>query len=378
MKFSVLLPTRNGGAFLRDCIASVLDQPFNGMELVVSDNANTDETAAVVASFSGDARLTSIRLEEPVSVTENWCMALEASRGDYILMIGDDDYVLPGYFERLAEVIDSYDQPECIVYNGYGYVFPGSIDGNRSSYYADPHFNFDAQFREGPISRSTRLEIVRDMFRFRIRYPLNMQLTLVSRRAAERIRGGMFQPPFPDHYAINALLLTAETFVYYPDKLVVTGVSPKSFGHFAYSENQAAGMNYLGSVSSFPGRLPGNELVNSMVVWLEMLQRDYPRELASVQVSRSDYVRRQVFAWVQQFRAGALPPRVFLELCRRLSPQDWLGLSLTPFDRPSRDRLLTMVRGRSGDSVQARWPALRPLDGVKDIRQFASGVSGTG
>ena len=46
-RFSVLLPTRNGGQFIDNCIRSVLDQDAD-LELIVSDNANTDETPAVL------------------------------------------------------------------------------------------------------------------------------------------------------------------------------------------------------------------------------------------------------------------------------------------------------------------------------------------
>ena len=52
MKFSVLLPTRNGGRYLGDCIRSVLSQPYEDMELIVSDNANTDDTQKIIESFS--------------------------------------------------------------------------------------------------------------------------------------------------------------------------------------------------------------------------------------------------------------------------------------------------------------------------------------
>ena len=52
MKFSVLLPTRNGGKYLKSCIESVLSQDYKDMELIVFDNANTDNTAEVVNSYS--------------------------------------------------------------------------------------------------------------------------------------------------------------------------------------------------------------------------------------------------------------------------------------------------------------------------------------
>lgn len=375
MKFSVLLPTRNGGPFLHNCIASVLEQPYPDMELVVSDNANTDETSSVIASFASDPRLKSIRLEEPVPVTENWRAALDASEGDYILLIGDDDCLLPGYFERMTQVVEQYDEPECIAYNGYGYVFPQSAKGNQSSYYADPRFSYGPEFREGLMSREMRLSIVRDMFRFKIRYPVTSQLSLISRRVAARIEGSIFQPPFPDHYAISASLLEAETFAYCPEKLIVTGASPKSYTHFSFNDLEGQGMNYLGIDPSFEDCLPGSDQINAMYVWLEKLKEDFPAYLEGVSISRAGYVRHQMFAWYQQLRAGSLTYRTFLARCRMLSARDWLGLSLEVFDQRTRSRLLQKFHGERKSSAQAKWPELERLDGVDDIRQFAAFIS---
>ncbi len=375
MKFSVLLPTRNGGRFLRNCIGSVLEQTYPDIELVVSDNANTDETQSVVSAFRSDSRLKYIRLNEPVSVTENWNVALQASQGEYFLMMGDDDYLLPGYFDRMAQLIERYHHPDSIVYNAYSYVFPGSIDGNRSSYYADPHFKFGPEFVEGFLSSDLRRVIVRDMFRFKVRYPLNMQLTLVSRRAADCIRGGTFQPPFPDHYALNALLLDAETIVYCPEKLVVVGVSPKSFGHFAYSNKQDRGMRYLGSDSTFEGRLPGNELVNSMHLWLVLLQANYSDRLGKIRISRADYVRRQVYAWYTQVRSGYITSSQALAQFANLRLGDWASLLLSVFDPESLTYVTRVVRSRNRDRVQTKWHGLKLLDGISDIKEFAALIS---
>ena len=48
MKFSVLLPTRNGEKYLKTCIQSILDQTYDDMELIVFDNANTDGSAHII------------------------------------------------------------------------------------------------------------------------------------------------------------------------------------------------------------------------------------------------------------------------------------------------------------------------------------------
>jgi len=372
MKFSVLLPTRNGGPYLENCIRSIVEQGYDDMELVISDNANTDNTPEVIRKFVVDSRVKSMRLESVVSVTDNWNNALNGSSGDYILMMGDDDYLRPGYFHRMEQILAKYNQPDCVLYNGYSYVAPGSIADNPRSFYSESLFNFGGDLvKEGLLTPEQRSGIVHDMFDFKVRIPLNMQTTLVSRKAFGMVNGGIFQKPFPDHYALNALLLTAPNWVFSPEKLVVVGVSPKSFGHYVYSNQQKGGLNYLGINADFKGRLPGNELMNGMYVWLVLLKISYPELLKDVEVDRAGYVRRQFYAWFMQRKLGALSTGDFMRNIGLLSFSDWMGLAATVFDKASwarLHRLLSLDSKKS--SAEAQWHSLRPLEGVKDIRQF--------
>lgn len=372
MKFSVLLPTRNGGLFLENCIRSILDQGYDDMELVISDNANTDSTPQIIGKFIGDPRVKAVRLEQSVSVTDNWNNALYASSGDYVLMMGDDDYLLPGYFRRMEQVIEKYKQPECVLYNAYSYVAPGSIANNQSSFYSESHFNFGEDItEEGLLPREQRLQIVRDMFAFKVRIPLNMQTTLVARKAFSKVAGGLFQKPFPDHYALNSLLLNASEWVFLPEKPLVVGVSPKSFGHYVYSYLENSGLSYLGIESSFPGRLPGNELVNGMYVWLLLLKTNYTKLLENVEIDRAGYVRRQFYAWTMQRKFGAIKTSDVLSNLFKLSLRDWAGLLATAFDTASWARLLRMLSQTSKENTaEAQWHGLKPLPDVKDIRAF--------
>lgn len=375
MKFSVLLPTRNGGRFLANCMSSILKQPYHDMELVVSDNANIDETQAVIASFAGDSRLKVIRLDKPVSVTDNWDNALHASSGDYILMIGDDDYLLPGYFHRVEQILEKYDNPECITYNAYTYVAPDSINGNTRSYYKESLFEFGSDFENKDlISSKMRSAIVRDMYQFQVRIPLNMQTTLMSRQAINKISEGIFQPPFPDHYALNALLLNAKVWAYVPENLLVVGVSPKSFGHFVYSNQQDKGQVYLGIASNFKNRLPGNELINNMHVWLALLKSNYKDRLDGIDISRAGYVRRQVYSWYLQYKFGATSLRDLLIMTRKLSIGDWLGLFSSIVDKASWLRLWRIFRYSKNNKMQNLLYGLHPLDNISNIEEFASWI----
>jgi glycosyltransferase involved in cell wall biosynthesis len=376
VKFSVLLPTRNGGRFLGNCLSSILEDPYPDMDLIVSDNANTDGTPEVISAFSKDKRLKVLRLEKAVSVTDNWNHALGASTGDYILMLGDDDCLLPGYFKRMEEILNKYNNPDCVTYNAYTYVMPDSINGNKQSYYSQQHFRFGRDFKhEGLLNQKVRLSIVKDMYRFRLRIPLNMQTTLVSRIAAEGIGGGMFRAPFPDHYALNALLLNAGRWVYLMEKLLVVGVSSKSFGHFIYSNQRDQGLNYLGIGTDLNGSLPGNELINQMYIWLKLLKMNYSDKLKGIQISRPDYVRRQVYHWYMQYKCQAISLIALLGRLSGLSLQDFCGLFLSLFDRESWLRLWRIFKNRKTNNIQKIWSGLYPLENLSNISEFRDWIS---
>ena len=159
MKFSVLLPTRNGGKYLKSCIESVLSQDYKDMELIVFDNANTDNTAEVVNSYSNDKRLKYYRTDSVVSVTDNWNNALKKSSGDYVLMMGDDDFLLPGYFDTLDKTIKENDFPDGISYFGYSFIYPGAVD-NTVGYYSDPHYDYEKKLIDSGKTTKNQLKSI--------------------------------------------------------------------------------------------------------------------------------------------------------------------------------------------------------------------------
>jgi glycosyltransferase involved in cell wall biosynthesis len=371
MRFSVLLPTRNGAAYLDDVIASVLNQPYQDMELVVSDNASGPETRAVVSKFFGDKRLTYVRLDQVVSVTDNWNHAFRASHGDYVVMIGDDDCLLPHFFDTLDAAIDRHGHPDCITYNGLTFVFPRCFKDQPSAFFVNRHFAFGPDFvPDGLLLPDFRRQLVRDMFAFKVRFPLNMQLTLFAREAAARIRGGVFRAPFPDHYALNSLLLVAQRFVFIPDRLVTVGVSPKSFGHYYYGGEQRAGAAYLGLSTPAADRLPGSELLNCMRDWLVLLKSEYPDDLASVSPNQWSYAGRQTYHWMRDFEFGLVDTRELMRRVRLLSWGERSSFVLPLFAYRGVLRMLRAVGLRQTDRVHDMWPALRPLPGVDSIQQF--------
>jgi glycosyltransferase involved in cell wall biosynthesis len=78
----------------------VLRQSYQNWELVVADNFSSDDVSGYVGSLS-DTRIIYIRSDNFLSVTDNWNRALQVASGQYVIMLGDDDGLTPGYFERI-------------------------------------------------------------------------------------------------------------------------------------------------------------------------------------------------------------------------------------------------------------------------------------
>ena len=87
------------------CDCGVLEQTFGDLRLVVSDNASTDETPDVVASFD-DPRLEYVRQPENLGLLGNHNWFLERVDTDYALILPDDDLVYPDLLERTVAELD--------------------------------------------------------------------------------------------------------------------------------------------------------------------------------------------------------------------------------------------------------------------------------
>jgi glycosyltransferase involved in cell wall biosynthesis len=106
-RVTVCFPTRNRSGYLREAIASVLAQTFTDFELIVSDNASTDDTEEVVASF-GDPRIVYAPLDEDIGLVANHNRCLDLAATDYLMVLPDDDVLRPDMLESAVRVLDEH------------------------------------------------------------------------------------------------------------------------------------------------------------------------------------------------------------------------------------------------------------------------------
>ena len=95
-KISICIPTHNTGQYLPEAIESVLQQEFADYELVICDNASTDDTPEICRRYR-DGRLRYLRFEELTNQSGNFNRCLKEAKGEYVTLLHADDFLLPGY-----------------------------------------------------------------------------------------------------------------------------------------------------------------------------------------------------------------------------------------------------------------------------------------
>jgi len=105
-RVTVLLPVRDGAAYVGAAVESVLAQTYADFELLVVDDGSTDGTPEVLAGFA-DPRLRVLRNEENEGLVPSLNRGLAEARGAYLARIDADDRCLPRRLERQVAVLDA-------------------------------------------------------------------------------------------------------------------------------------------------------------------------------------------------------------------------------------------------------------------------------
>lgn len=357
MKFSVLLPTRNRLELLSRAIETVCRQNYDDWEIIVSDNLSEEDVASYIQSL-GDTRIKYFRTDRFVPVTDNWNNAIDRCDGDYIIMLGDDDCIMQGYFSTLSKLIDEYREPDLIYTGAYLYAYPGVLPGAPGGFLKVYSNRKIYQSAGNPfwLDKETAIAFVRDSLDFRVTFDYNMQFSLVSRKMVQQLKqyGTFYQSPYPDYYASNALLLKADRILVVPQPLVTIGISPKSFGYYFFNDAEDSGNEFLNNlpdqaiVNRVQGAiLPGPVMNTSWLIAMETLSTNFGHE-TEIKVNYARYRLVQIYAVF----AGAILGKkgagtVLRQLIRKMTLAEWVryGWLLAPvFITPTRYRRLVVHR----------------------------------
>ncbi len=111
---SIIIPTYNGGRYIKTCLESVISSKVENIEIIVSDDGSDDDTLNIINNFT-DPRIITFSNNTRLGMQKNYEKAVERSQGDWIVLIGQDDLMMPSSLEIINEIIQADSNLEIIV-----------------------------------------------------------------------------------------------------------------------------------------------------------------------------------------------------------------------------------------------------------------------
>lgn len=100
---SIIVPAYNVSAYIERCVASILAQSYEQIQLIVVNDCSTDQTGAILAQMAAeDARVLVVKPDKNVGLHAARSYGLQYATGDYIGFVDGDDWVAPEMYGALV------------------------------------------------------------------------------------------------------------------------------------------------------------------------------------------------------------------------------------------------------------------------------------
>ena len=107
-KVSIVLPSYNYAKYLDERIQSLLNQTYQDFELIIVDDASTDNSVEVIKQYESDPRIKTQFFSENSGLPyKRWNDGAAMASGDYILFAGADDSCVPTMLEKLVAKLNA-------------------------------------------------------------------------------------------------------------------------------------------------------------------------------------------------------------------------------------------------------------------------------
>ncbi len=129
---SIGIPTYNRSEKLFKTLASIINQDYKNIEIIVCDNNSNDNTSQIVSDFD-DKRIHYHKNKKNIGMRNNFNMCLNKSKGDYFILISDDDIpkntLVSSLFQKVSKNIDNKFAYSSVEFHRNG-IFHGDTSQN--------------------------------------------------------------------------------------------------------------------------------------------------------------------------------------------------------------------------------------------------------
>lgn len=235
-RITVVIPTRERCDVLAASLLTVTSQDYDNLQILVSDNNSTDQTADVVAGVE-DPRIRYLNTGRRLSMSDNWEYALSHVTDGWVTVIGDDDGLLPGSLQKMADLaratgLDAIRSDVC------GYTWPGVL--------ADGLPHLTVPLRSGYQVRSSEAWLTKALTGRAVYPDLPMLYNggYVRTSVLDELRsrsGRVLKSSSPDVYSAVAIAAVLDNYVYSFEPLAINGRSRHSTGTSNFAADTSDG-----------------------------------------------------------------------------------------------------------------------------------------
>ncbi|HKM52578.1 MAG TPA: glycosyltransferase family A protein, partial [Isosphaeraceae bacterium] len=150
-RVTVVTPNYNHAKYLPERIDSILAQTFQDFELLILDNASTDNSREVIDSYTKHQNVrAAFNAENNGSPFKQWKLGLSQAKGEYVWFAEADDYADPALLETLVDRLDRHPNVGLAVCQSWTVDQDSKLLGN----YRDllEHQNHSSHWREDYVN----------------------------------------------------------------------------------------------------------------------------------------------------------------------------------------------------------------------------------
>jgi glycosyltransferase involved in cell wall biosynthesis len=172
---SIIIATYNAGAQLQECLASIDEQAYDNIEILIIDGGSTDNTLEIVKNFNG--RSITCVSERDKGIYDALNKGIKLAKGNWLYFMGSDDRLLPDFS-----------------------VLASKLENPNTIYYGNTHENYD------PENKPSFTILTGEFSKYRLaKYCINHQAIIYPAKAFEKYSYDTKYKVFAD-YALNLAL----------------------------------------------------------------------------------------------------------------------------------------------------------------------------
>jgi hypothetical protein len=221
--FSIVIPTYNRSELVEGAVRSILAQTFADFEVVVSDNCSQDDTRAVIAGIQ-DPRVRYVRTPAHGVIAESWEFARTQARGTLVMMLSDDDALVPNALALFAEEHRRH---------AADFLFCNLAEYRDRSFLGPEQNTVSCRSFTGAVRLVSTDEFVRPLFAFRPKFDMHPSAFMFAASVADRVvqrTGRFFRTNGVEYFAWPLAAVFSSSIVHIDLPLVILGRTAKSWG----------------------------------------------------------------------------------------------------------------------------------------------------